>query len=131
MCWPSVAGQSRWRWHVWKVFAGLVLGVGFVAGVAHAQSPDPKLAAEGKKLFEKSCLVCHMAEGKGNKLIPLDGVSAKLKAAEIRQWITSPVEMTAKLPTKPVMPMMKLDLKPAEVDGLVAYLLSLKAPATK
>jgi len=116
---------------VLKVFAGLVLGVGLLSGVAGAQTPDPKLAAAGKKLFEKNCVMCHQAEGTGNKLIPLDGVSAKLKAPEIRQWITSPVEMTAKLPTKPIMPMMKLDLKPAEVDGLVAYLLSLKAPAVK
>ena len=60
-------------------------------------------------------MTCHMAEGKGNKRLPLDGVSAKLKAPDIRKWITSPAEMTAKLATKPVVPMMKIELKDPEV----------------
>jgi cytochrome c1 len=56
----------------------------------------------------------------------LDGVAAKLKPAEIREWLTDPKGMTVK---------MKADRKPAmkaypnlskdEVDALVAYMLTL------
>ena len=69
-------------------------------------------------------MTCHMAEGKGNKRLPLDGVSAKLKAPDDASGSRRPREMTAKLATKPVVPMMKIELKDPEVDALVAYVIS-------
>jgi mono/diheme cytochrome c family protein len=99
------------------------------AGVASAQTPDPAKAAAGKATFEETkCSKCHGPEGRGDKTgkMSLVGVSDKLSAAEIRKWITSPAEQTAKLPKKPKEPMKKFDLTDAQVDGLVAYVQSLK-----
>jgi len=95
-----------------------------------AQAADPKLVAAGKDTFaKKMCTTCHMAEGKGNKNLPLDDVGAKLKAPDIKKWITEPAEMTKTLKTKPAIPMPKVALTDAEVNGLVAYLSTLKTPA--
>ena len=58
---------------------------------------------------------------------PLDGVATKLRADDIRpSGSVSPDEMTAKLKKKPKVKMKKVDLKPGEVDALMAYLLTLK-----
>ena len=108
------------------IFAG---ALGLWAGLASAQAPDPKLVSTGRQLFgAKMCTTCHQAEGKGNKAAPLDGITAKLKREDIEAWITDPVAMTAKLPTKPRLPMRKLPLTPPEVAALVAYLESLPPP---
>jgi mono/diheme cytochrome c family protein len=106
---------------------GVLVGLLVLASVASAQTVDPKKAAAGKKLFvATNCTMCHGAEGKGNQKLSLDGVNKKLTPVQIRQWITSPVEMTAKLPAKPLVPMKKFELKDADVDALVAYVTSLK-----
>ena len=64
--------------------------------------------------------------GKGSKISPLDGVGSKLSAAEIKQWLTDPDAMTAKLAKKPAVKMKKIALPDADVDNLVQYMLSLK-----
>src|SRR5262245_64074059 len=76
----------------------------------------------------QKCQTCHSIAGKGSKTNPLDGVGAKLSADEIRQWIVNPTEMTAKTKSqkKPPMPAKYKGLAAAELDGLVAYLASLK-----
>jgi mono/diheme cytochrome c family protein len=95
-----------------------------VAGL-HAQ--DAKKVAAGKALYEKNkCISCHQIAGKGSKISPLDGVGSKLSAAEIKQWLTDPDTMTAKLPKKPPVKMKKVDLPAADIDSLVEYMLSLK-----
>jgi len=111
-------------------FLGVAIVIGPFTGTGSAQAPDPKLVAAGKRLFSvKDCTQCHMAEGKGNKKLRMDGPAAKvakLAPEEIRQWIVSPVEMTAKLPHKPENPMKKKVLTEAEVDSLVAYMMFLR-----
>jgi len=93
---------------------------------ATAFGQDAKAEA-GKKLFEaQKCTTCHQVAGKGNKMFPLDGVGSKLSAAEIKAWLVTPDEMTAKLAKKPPIKMKKYVLKDAEVDALVAYVLTLK-----
>jgi hypothetical protein len=64
----------------------------------------------------------------GSKTNPLDGVGAKLSAADIRSWIVDPVAMTkqAKSTKKPPMPNRYSKLPPADIDALVAYMQSLK-----
>ena len=76
----------------------------------------------------QKCQTCHAIAGKGNKNNPLDGVGKKLSADEIRQWIVSPTEMTAKIKStkKPPMPAKYKGLPAAELDALVAYMASLK-----
>jgi cytochrome c553 len=109
---------------------GALVGLMLLGTVAGAQTPDPKQVAAGKKLYgTMKCGTCHLAEGKGNKKLPLDGISKKLTTAQIRMWIASPAEMEAKLPTKPALKMssmMKTKLSDADVDALVAYVQSLK-----
>ncbi len=98
-------------------------------GVVAGQTPDPAKVAAGKATFEETkCTKCHGPEGKGDRAgkLSLVGISAKVSAADIRKWITSPAEMTAKLPRKPKEPMKKFDLTDAQVDSLIAYVQSLK-----
>ncbi len=97
--------------------------------VVSAQGVDPAKVALGKKAYDDTkCSKCHGEDGKGDKdkKLSLVEAAAKLSAADIRKWITSPAEMTAKLPRKPKEPMKKFDLTEAQVDGLVAYVQSLK-----
>jgi mono/diheme cytochrome c family protein len=86
-------------------------------------------AAAGAKVYTaQKCSVCHSIAGKGSKTNPLDGVGAKLSAADTKEWIVNPVEMTAKAKStkKPPMPAKFKSLPAADVDALVAYMQSLK-----
>ncbi len=57
----------------------------------------PGRVKKGEQLYgAQKCQICHAIAGKGNKNNPLDKVGAKLTAAEIREWIVNPVEMTKK-----------------------------------
>jgi len=103
------------------------VAVALVAGVPRvARSQD---AAAGEKVYTaQKCQVCHAVTGKGNKQNPLDGVGAKLSADDIRAWIVDPVAMAAKANStkKPPMPKKWANLPAADLDGLVAYMQSLK-----
>jgi mono/diheme cytochrome c family protein len=97
--------------------------------MVRAAGQDPGLAKKGEMLYgAQKCQICHAIAGKGNKNNPLDGVGKKLTAAEIREWIVNPVEMTKKTNStkKPPMPSKYKGLAPAEIDALVAYMQSLK-----
>lgn len=112
-----------------QVVGILVAGAFFAVAVPVSAQTDPNVAV-GRKLFSsKNCVKCHMAEGKGNKKLRMDGPNAavsKLSAGEIEQWIISPAEMTAKLDHKPVNPMKKTELTDPEIKALVAYMMSLR-----
>ncbi len=104
-------------------------GILWSAALVGAQAPDPAKVAAGKTLFEETkCTKCHGEGGVGdrNGKQVLVGIYPKTSAAEIRKWITTPAEMTAKLPKKPKEPMKKFDLTDKQVDDLVAYVQSLK-----
>jgi mono/diheme cytochrome c family protein len=95
--------------------------------VAGVNAQDAKKVAAGKSLYDKSgCAKCHQIAGKGSKISPLDGVGSKLSAADIKQWLTDPDAMTAKLPKKPAVKMKKVEGSEADIDNLVQYMLSLK-----
>jgi mono/diheme cytochrome c family protein len=94
-----------------------------------AGAQDTGLAAKGQAVYvAQKCSTCHMIAGKGNKASPLDGVGTKLSAADIREWITNPTEMTKKAGStkKPPMPNRYSKLPAADIDALVAYMQSLK-----
>jgi mono/diheme cytochrome c family protein len=113
------------------MIAGVVCG-GVVSAQQTPAAQDPKLVEAGKKLYEaQKCMQCHTIEGKGGTLtkqFPLDGVASKMSADDIRRWLTHPAEMEAKLPSPPKMKMSmrKYSLTPADLDALVAYMLTLK-----
>ena len=100
-----------------------------LAAPAVAAGQDAAAAKKGEQIYgAQKCMICHAIAGKGNKNNPLDNVGAKLSAAEIREWIVNPVEMTTKTKStkKPPMPAKYSKLAPAEIDALVAYMQSLK-----
>ena len=93
---------------------------------------QPAVAQDAKKGAEvyaaQKCQICHSIAGQGSKTNPLDGVGTKLSAADIKAWIVTPTEMTAKAKStkKPVMPNRYSKLPAADIDSLVAYLQTLK-----
>ena len=109
----------------------LLAGTMAAAGVTSvsAQDPDPASVKRGQEVYaEQKCQMCHSIAGKGSKMNPLDGVSKKLSAEDIRKWITHPTEMTkqTKSTKKPPMPDRYSKLPAADIDALVAYMQSLK-----
>ena len=57
-------------------------------------------------------------------------LATKMKAEDIKKWLTAPAEMEKKLPKKPAVTMsgwMKTKkFTPEQIDALVAYMLTLK-----
>src|SRR3954463_5032002 len=98
------------------VLAATIITVSLVAGRASAQD-----AAKGKQLFaDQKCTLCHSIAGQGNKKGPLDGVAAKLSAADMRAWITNAPDMAAKAKADRKPPMKAYtDLGKEDVDNLV------------
>jgi mono/diheme cytochrome c family protein len=110
-----------------RVLIGILSVVALTAFAGGARAQD---VAKGAQVFaDQKCSLCHAIAGKGNAKGVLDGVGSKLKAEEIRQWITNPTEMAAKAKAerKPPMPAKFASLPKADLDNLVAYLSSLKA----
>jgi len=89
-------------------------------------------AAKGKQVYDAAtpkCKVCHSIGGEGNAKGSLDAVGGTLKADEIKAWIRTPKEMTAKAKAerKPVMPAYPPEkISDPDLEALTAYLLSLK-----
>lgn len=93
------------------------------AGLAAAQDP-----ARGVKVYaDQKCAVCHSIAGKGNAKGPLDDVGSRLKADEIREWMTDPAAITKRTNATRKPPMRAYpDLSKQDLDDLTAYMLSLK-----
>lgn len=106
----------------------LTVGLILAAAVSAAAQDDAKVKQGQKVYAAQKCQACHAIAGKGSKANPLDGVGAKLSADDIRQWITNPTEMAAKAKSakKPPMQDKYGSLPAADLDGLVAYMQSLK-----
>jgi len=106
----------------------VVIVTGMVLFARAASAQDNALVEHGIKVYAaQKCSTCHSIEGKGKKTGPLDGVASKLSENEIREWIVNAVEMTKKTKStkKPVMKNYSKLPKP-DVDGLVAYMMTLK-----
>jgi len=107
--------------------AALVLLVGAAKPLAAAGQDDA--VKKGEQVYAaQKCQTCHSIAGKGKKQNPLDGIGKKLSADEIRQWIVDPVAMAKKAAStkKPPMQNKYSKLPAADIDGLVAYMASLK-----
>lgn len=106
------------------------------ASASLALAQDAAQAEKGKAVFAAAspkCTMCHSVAGEGNAKHPLDGVGAKLSADDIKAWVRTPKEMAEKAKSEAKPPMMaypKEKISDADLDNLVAYLMSLKgAPA--
>jgi mono/diheme cytochrome c family protein len=116
--------SSRMRVTVGRVVLG-VFGVTVLTSGLALAGQDAK---RGEAVYtEQKCSLCHAIAGKGNTKGSLDDVGSKLSAAEIKEWITNPKEMTAKTKAERKPPMKAYpNLPAADVDALVAYLQTLK-----
>lgn len=108
----------------------LELGVVLVVLIwpAFGAAQDRAQVERGQQVFAaQKCSICHSIAGQGNKKGVLDDVGARLSAEQIRQWITNAPEMAAKAKAERKPPMKAFTTLSAEdLDGLVAYLQSLK-----
>lgn len=109
-----------------RIVAVLVAGAVALSGLAFAQ--DAAKIERGKAVYaEQKCKMCHSIAGEGNAKGSLDGAGTKLKAEEIKEWLTNPKEMTEKTKAERKPPMKAFaSLPPADIDALVAYIGSLK-----
>jgi nitric oxide reductase subunit C len=93
--------------------------------LAMRATPVQAGADEGKALYDQKCKVCHSIAGDAGKMAdkggPLDGVGSKRDAAWLKGYVTDP---KSKMPAAK---MPKMTLAPAQVDDLVAYMLTLRA----
>ena len=108
------------------LFAAAVAAVAMLAPSPASAGQDAK---RGQEVYAaQKCQGCHNIAGKGFKNNTLDGVGAKLSAADLKEWIVNPDAMQAKQTgPKPVMKMKSFKTLPAaDVDALVAYMGSLK-----
>ncbi len=109
----------------------IVLVSGFAAG-SLALAQDAAQIEKGKSIYASAnpkCSMCHSVAGQGNAKHPLDGVGGKISGDDIKAWIRNPKEMAAKAKSEGKPPMMaypKEKICDADLDSLVAYLLSLK-----
>ena len=104
------------------------IALAFIATGAISVAPAfAQDAAKGAEVFAaQKCSMCHSVAGKGGKLA-LDGVGSKLTAADISEWITHPVDAAKKHKSTAKPPMRAYpNLPKADLDNLVAYMLSLK-----
>jgi len=108
---------------------GRILTLAFIAVVAIGVAPAFAQgdAAKGATVYgAQKCAMCHSIAGKGGKL-SLDGVGSKLSAADIQEWITHPADAAKKHKSTAKPPMRAYaSLPKADLDNLVAYMLSLK-----
>jgi mono/diheme cytochrome c family protein len=94
-----------------------------------ASAQDAAKVKQGQTVYaSQKCQVCHAIAGQGGKASVLDGIGAKLSADELRAWIVNPTEAAAKAKStkKPPMPSKYSTLPAGDIDGLVAYMQSLK-----
>jgi mono/diheme cytochrome c family protein len=104
----------------------IALSVAVIVGLASAASAQD-LKAKGAEVYTaQKCSLCHSVAGKGNPKGALDDVGTKLKADEIRQWLTDAKGMTAKTQATRKPEMKAYTLPKEDVDALVAYLSSMK-----
>jgi len=103
----------------------LALMVGLAIPAA-AAAQDAKVAKGAEVYAAQKCGMCHSIGDKGNKKGPLDGVGAKLSAADIKAWMTDAKGMTAKTKATRKPDMKSYTLPADELDALVAYMMSLK-----
>lgn len=109
-----------------RVITSVIFATVLVAIAAPAVAQD-KVATGAKLYGDNKCSVCHSINGVGNKKFPLDGVGKRLSAEAAMLWMVDPKAAADKAGKKMTMPMKSYKtLSAADLDAIVAYMLSLK-----
>ena len=105
-----------------------IFAVLFLLTFAASAAAQDAVVEKGKQVYAaQKCQVCHSVAGVGNKKGVLDGIGARLKETDLRQWIVAAPEMSAKAKAERKPAMKAYTALPKEdLDALVAYLASLK-----
>jgi mono/diheme cytochrome c family protein len=115
-----------------KQLAGVGGMVVLLTGAGLIAQGSAKQADTGKQLYEKyKCADCHTINNRGGRLtkqFPMDDIGKK-PAAEMRMWLTNPLEMEAKSEksktSKLKLSSKKYKFTDPELDALIAYLQTL------
>jgi mono/diheme cytochrome c family protein len=103
-----------------------ILAAAALVLVANVASAQDKVARGAAVYAEQKCQLCHSIAGKGNAKGPLDAVGSRLSAADLKAWVVDAKGMTAKTKATRKPDMKNYTLPDADVDALVAYMLTLK-----
>ncbi|MBU2525886.1 MAG: cytochrome c [Bacteroidetes bacterium] len=107
-------------------------GIGPVKAFRLPETIDAALAEEGKAIFSKKCVACHMAE---QKLIgpAMKGVTERRRPEWIMNMIMNPIEMLSKDPEAKALlaehnnvPMTNQNIPEEEARALLEYFRTLK-----
>lgn len=101
---------------------GLALALLLIAAAPASAQERSVLAAKGERLFTaQGCYGCHTVGKFGTPIGPdLSRLGAKYSEAYLVKWLRDPEAQ------RPNAHMPKLELDPAEVDALAAYLTTLR-----
>jgi mono/diheme cytochrome c family protein len=110
-----------------KRVAGAVIGITITVLLIATMARAEDKVQTGNALFSsQKCVLCHAAAGKGNKKGSLEDVANRVKADEIREWLTAPEAMREKTKATRTPAMKDPKLTKDQVDALVAFLLTQK-----
>ncbi len=110
----------------------MAVAILFLVNLLLAQNENRDLAAAGRRVYEaRKCASCHMVAGAGNIRFNLDGVGARLSAADLDHWLKDAAAMERALPKQPAVRMSEWleanrKISDADREALVAYLATLK-----
>jgi mono/diheme cytochrome c family protein len=106
---------------------GIAAGMCVIAFAAPASAQDAAKIKMGAALFtSQKCVMCHSIAGKGNPKGAMEPALAKMTPEDVRQWIVDPEGMRKKTKSTREPAMKEVKLTKDQVDGLVAYLTSIK-----
>jgi hypothetical protein len=97
-----------------------------------ASPPAPPQGAadsiRGRMVFDSAgCTRCHSVAGVGSPRYPLDGVGARRSEAELRAWTQGADALADSLPPSALRSKQAYrEMKPADLDALIAFLRSLR-----
>jgi mono/diheme cytochrome c family protein len=97
------------------------------------QQRDTASIARGRAVYaQQRCASCHEIAGAGNPRYPLDGVANRRSASELMAWTVAPSALEDSLPPSAFRRKQQYaGLPAADLNALVAYLSTLRAPGAR
>ena len=96
----------------------------YVLTLSGKKANNENLVAQGKELYEQSCVACHLADGKGMKALGAPDLSDNIWLYS-RDANINDIKAQILKPTNNMMPSWKQWLSPAKIKVVAAYVYSL------